>query len=308
MNPQPFYCSELSRGAGEKTFGTASVGEIWLLVEYPFAWGKRALDDSALAPQIKAYLTGLLKTIPRSRLLFIKQDPICRDDFNFFVVRAREHRPDSVRLRLRDYKDLLGIDVPAIAAGASQGGETTHAPLYLVCTHGRRDKCCAKYGNALFKHLRARVGDALWQSSHVGGDRFAANLICFPHALFYAHMTEEPGARVVAEYAHGRVVLEKYRGRACYPYPAQAAEFFVRTETGLTDLAALRYVGGARLAENLWRVRFAAAGDGTVYEARVGCRQSEFQSLLTCHSTEAQTVSQFFLEELSASPAQAPVS
>ena len=306
MSQERFFCSELSRAAGERTFGTASVGEVWLLVEYPFAWGPRALDDSALAPAVKEHFGALLKQIPRSRLLFVKQDPVCREDFQLIVVRSRERRPYAVRLRLRDYKDIADVDVPAIAAGRTTGGgELTREPLYLVCTHGRRDKCCAKFGNPLFKHLRARLGDSVWQSSHVGGDRFAANLLCFPHGLFYAHLDEESGAGVVEEYARGRVVLDKYRGRSCYAYAAQAAEFFVRTATGLGGLDALSYAGGERLGENRWRVSFSEEGTGMIYEARVACRESEFQTFVTCHAAQTKRVAQFFLEDLSAKPAPA---
>jgi hypothetical protein len=216
MSQSLFYCSELSARSGERVFGTASTGEVWLLVEYPFAWGPKAMESSALAPAIKEHLAALLKAIPRSRLLFIKQDSVCREDFNFFVVRSRARAPYAVRLRLTDYKDLLGVDVARIAAGDSTGGgEATRDPLLLVCTHGKRDKCCAKFGNPLYKSLRATDGAAsVWQSSHVGGDRFAANLVCFPHGLFYARVSEGAGARVAAEYARGRIVLESFRGRA----------------------------------------------------------------------------------------------
>ncbi|MCA1641122.1 MAG: hypothetical protein LC785_03875 [Acidobacteria bacterium] len=143
MTQSLFYCSELSARSGERVFGTASTGEVWLLVEYPFAWGSRAMESSALSPAIKEHLAALLKTIPRSRLLFVKQDSVCRADFNFFVVRSRARNPYAVRLRLTDYKDLLDLNVAGVAAGDSAGGgEVTREPLLLVCTHGKRDRSC----------------------------------------------------------------------------------------------------------------------------------------------------------------------
>jgi hypothetical protein len=301
MTQKLFYCAELSRDSGEKVFGTASTGETWLLVEYPFPWGKDALPSSRLSPAVKAHLSNLLKTIPRSRLLFIKQHARPDGHFNFFVVRAREQRPYVVGLTLSDYEDLLSVNVAAIASGDStEGGTLSRDPLYLVCTHGRRDKCCAKFGYALYKSLRQRAGASVWQSSHVGGDRFAANLLCFPHGLFYARATEASGAHIVEEYGRGRVVLENYRGRACYSPQLQAAEYFVRAETGVAGLGELHHAGGARVGENVWRFRFNAPAEGKIYEAQVSCHQSEFANFITCGATEAKSVRQFALEDFSA--------
>lgn len=300
MSQSLFYCSELSARSGERVFGTASTGEVWLLVEYPFAWGSKAMESSALSPAVKEHFAALLKAIPRSRLLFIKQEAVCREEFNFFVVRSRAREPYAVRLGLTDYKDLLGVNVARIAAGDStEGGEITRDPIYLVCTHGKRDKCCAKFGNPLYKSLRAGAdAESVWQSSHVGGDRFAANMVCFPHGLFHARVSEEAGARIAAEYARGRIVLESFRGRACFAHPVQAGEYFVRAETGLVGLDDLRLAGRERAGALTWRVRFAAAAGGKIYEATVTSRASEFQNFITCHASEERRVTEFVLDGL----------
>jgi hypothetical protein len=303
MSRNLFYCSELSRHAAEKSYGTASIGALWLLIEYPHAWGPHALRDSTLSPAVKAHLNRLLKTIPRSRLLFIKQEPGRKERLKFFVVRSRERDPFIVKFELDRHERLLEIDVAAAAAGkVSAGGVViTDQSLFLVCTHGRRDKCCARFGYAVYKAARDFVREDacadVWQSSHVGGDRFAANLICFPHGLFYAHVTEEGGRFIMDEYGRRRVVLSEYRGRACYSFPVQAAEFFVRRETGLLGLDALRYLDQERLGENLWRVRFKANAGGVIHQARVASIFSEFQNFITCQSTEEKSITQYQLED-----------
>jgi hypothetical protein len=297
MSQQSFYCSELSRGYAEKTFGTASVGDLWLLIEYPFPWGTKAIQDSDLSPIVKAHLMGFVKTTPRSRLLFIKRDRKPKDGLAVFVVRCREHKPSITRLRINDYEQLLDIDLARSAASApSIDAGDSDRPLYLVCTHGKRDKCCAKFGYPLYKSLSS-LSPSVWQCSHVGGDRFAANLVCFPHGLFYAHVTEESGRLCLEEYEAGRLVLDKYRGRACYQYPVQAAEYFIRTEGRLKGLDELRHLGCERTAERQWRVRFASAGGETIHEARVKSIRSEFQSYNTCHSAEERSVIQYLLDD-----------
>ncbi len=284
----------------ERTFGTASVGEVWLLLEYTDPWGVKALNDSALSMEVKNYLNQLIRRIPRSRLLFIKQERRRSRSFSFFIVRARERSPFIVRFELDDYEKMRSVymDVAAVAAGeTNEHGEVYTQPLYLVCTHGRRDKCCAKFGYPLYKHLRETRGDQVWQSSHVGGDRFAANLLCFPHGLFYAHMTDEAAQSVVSLYEENKIVLEKFRGRACYGYPVQSADFFIRRETGLVGINDLRGLSSERLGDDCWRVRFMTQDAREIHEAVVRRRDSEFHNFITCADTERKSVVQFFLDD-----------
>ena len=299
-----FYCSDLSRDAAEQSFGTASVGEVWLLIEYREAWGVRALEDSALPARVKSHLNKFCKTVPRSRILFIKQERVRPEDpLSCFVVRCRERAPSIMKLHLSDYGELLEFDADALAGGSLAGQVQIDEPLFLVCTHGKRDKCCAKFGYALYKSLRGQsaetaTGDArVWQSSHVGGDRFAANLICFPHGLFYAHVTPDGGRTVIAEYERRRLVLEGYRGRASYPYPVQAAEFFIRAETGIAAIDELRYLRHERTGEKSWLISFAEAGTQRIHEAHIAARPSEFQHYITCGSAEEKRVVQYMLND-----------
>ncbi|HKS29316.1 MAG TPA: sucrase ferredoxin [Pyrinomonadaceae bacterium] len=304
MVQQDFYCSQLSRGVEENTFGTASVGEVWLLVEYTEPWGPHALKDSSLSTEVKNYLNQLIRRIPRSRLLFIKQERRHQSRFNFFIVRGRERNPFIVRFELDDYEKLREryLDVASVAAGEKTGhGEVVTEPLYLVCTHGKRDKCCAKFGFPIYKSVREARDGQVWQSSHVGGDRFAANLLCFPHGLFYAHVTDESAHEVVEAYEREQIVLEKFRGRACYPYPVQAADYFIRRETGVVGVNELRGLSSERVDDDCWRIRFGASDAKEIHEAVIRRRLSAFNNFITCSDVERKQVVQFYLEDYSRS-------
>jgi hypothetical protein len=297
-----FYCSELSRRAGELSAGSASTGAVWLLLEYPHGWGRRAFEESALSEGVKRFLKNSMARVRHSRLLFVKTDRGRREErMNFFVVRCRERSPFVVRLGLEKYEDVTAYDLAAIASGSdTQGGEVRTDPLFLVCTHGRRDKCCAKFGVPLYNALREQAGDCVWQASHVGGDRFAGNLVCFPHGLFYAHADAEAGRRVVEAYRAGRVLTEEFRGRACYSHFIQAAEYFVRNEASVGGVEDLRFVSSESAGEESWRVRFVEPAAGRTHEARVSRRPSDFRNPITCHSADTHTVPQFSLEEYAA--------
>jgi hypothetical protein len=296
MGLNTFFCSEQSRAVSEKTFGTASIGQVWILLEYPFAWGPHALEDSNLPLPVKNHLKRALQSMTHAKLLFIKQERARLKERSLFVVRCRESNPFIQKFTVDDYNQLTEIDFAAIASVKEASEENISSDLlFLVCTHGRRDKCCAKFGYPLYKSLRESMGQSVWQSSHVGGDRFAANLLCFPHGLFYAHVTEELGRVIVREYEDERIALENYRGRACFSNAVQAAEFFARKESGIKEITALHRLYSARIAEESWLVRFLEAITGNVHNVQVTRVMSEFQNLITCHASEARSVPQFRL-------------
>ena len=258
MGLNPFFCSELSRGVAEKTFGTASIGQVWILLEYPFAWGSHALNDSNLSLPVKRNLKRTLRSIPHAKLLFIKQERARLSHRSLFVVRCRESKPFIQRFTLDDYSQLTEIDLAAVASGKLSTDENIFSdPLFLVCTHGRRDKCCAKFGYPLYKTLRESTRQSVWQSSHVGGDRFAGNLVCLPEGLYFGRVGPGDAWRVLDEYLAGRIDLERYRGRSCYPFAVQAGELAVRRATGLRGVddvelvsrRPLRFGAGGRVVE-----------------------------------------------------------
>ncbi len=301
MNHNLFYCSAQSSLADEQPVGTASTGDVWLLLEYPHPWGVKAFQESDLSRDIKRHINAALKSVPRTRLLFIRQDIAPTEFLTLFIVRSRELDSSLVRYELKGYEQLLEMNLTSVLAGELSGAKICEQPLFLVCTHGKRDKCCAKFGFAIYKSIRDFAGDAsVWQSSHVGGDRFAANVLCFPDGLFYAHVTEESGQSIVTKYRERRLVLNNFRGRSCYPPPIQAAEFFVRSESGLSGVSDLRFQNYAAIRPSYWKVSFLSPADAKIHEVYLTGQLSEFQNRLTCHSTESKRVVQYSLSEYKA--------
>ena len=293
------FCSVRSKEASEETFGTASTGDAWLLLEYARPWGAKAFRESTLPKAVKVYLSGLLKSVPRSRVLLIKQTRTIKGPLTLFVARSRESSSSILKYEFLEYEQLLDLDLASALAGGSPSGTTPwEESLFLVCTHGKRDKCCAKFGIPIYKTIQTQVGESsVWQCSHVGGDRFAANVICFPDGIFYGHVTEETAKLIVKEYDERRIVLTNFRGRSCYSFPVQAAEFFARRETGFRRIGDLKFLTYDPLKPNEWRVRFFSEVDAKVHQVSLRSHLSEFQNRLTCHSNELQSVVQYSLIE-----------
>jgi hypothetical protein len=163
-------------------------------------------------------------------------NPSTAEGLTCFALRSGPEPPWIERTRLPNVTEALDLDLSALGRGERPGFEPFEGPLFLVCTHGRRDVCCAERGRPLAQALAAAFPEPTWESSHVGGDRFAGNVVAFPHGLYLGRVRPDEAARVARAYADGRVPLEHLRGRSCYPMPVQAAELALRTQEGLVGL------------------------------------------------------------------------
>ena len=74
----------------------------------------------------------------------------------------------------------------------------------------------------------------MWECSHIGGDRFAANLVILPEGLYFGRCDTAAAEQVIEDYQRGAIHLDNYRGRSVLGFYEQAAEYFVRRELGLT--------------------------------------------------------------------------
>jgi hypothetical protein len=293
MTHQKFFCSELARERGEQIFGTAPHVNTWLLLEQPGSWSARSLPDEGLPDAVRKRFESLAEAIPRGRRLLIRQRHRHLDEVQFFVAHSREHSPELRRFTWPSQEGLLLTDASMLV----DGGEASWTqPLFLVCTQGRHDKCCAKFGLCTYRRLREVASDDTWECTHVGGDRFAGNVVCLPHGIYYGNVFPEDGPVVAAAYQRGEIVLKHYRGRSCYSRVAQVGEYFVRHESGITRLDDLSFRESERVAEGRWRVRFAAEQASEIHEVEFVIQKNP-PVHLTCKSLGIRSVSQYALRE-----------
>lgn len=250
-------CSGLSAAAREELAGTASQAEHLLLVEVRGAWGREALES--LGPDlVRERLRSWQEEGPRRRVLLLRR-PERRDEPEVaaFTTRVTESGGELRRLDVRFHGDLLDADL--------DGGTSVDGTLLLVCTHGRRDPCCARLGIPLHEALAPHVpADALWQSSHQGGHRFAGNVLAVPSGVQLGRVLPSHAPAVAAELLAGRIPLDHYRGRTLHPPALQAAEVAVRRALGLTGVADVRPTEAVAGRVRVWTSR----GEATVVVAQ----------------------------------------
>jgi hypothetical protein len=160
--------------------------------------------------------------------------------------------PVAVRWELVERGKPWGRDHGLVSEGAKVllvrrlSGSEPQSPRerrYLVCTNGARDPCCAIRGPAVAQALdRARPGH-VYECSHLGGHRFAANVLVLPDGLCFGRLNARTAPALVHELDEGRLPLEHLRGRTSYEPEQQAAEILVRRELGLSGLDDLRLIG-----------------------------------------------------------------
>ncbi len=223
-------CSTLSLQAGELLFGSAKQISVWFLLEFDGRWESEAFKDSLLPAPVRAFLQQALNTIPHSQVLLIRQQPRVAPPGNtLFVALPREKKPALYEFHLTEDDDLPALDLPALLAGdKAYDAHRRTEPLFLVCTHGRRDRCCARMGLPVYEQMAQLAGAAVWQTSHIGGHRFAANVIALPQGIVFGRVRPDSAATLLDAYRAGVVLPQFYRGRVSYAKVAQAAEYHLR--------------------------------------------------------------------------------
>ena len=230
----PPRCADLSRAAGEELAGTGIVATRWLCVESTVPWGHDAVE-TGFPPAVAEHLAAL-----DAKVLAIRR-PGRRVRLTVFAGTTVEGGSTLRRLELDELEELLALDPWA-------SGEPVHDVLLLVCTHGRRDACCSRLGIPVYHALDALAGPELvWQCSHTGGHRFAANVVGLPAGVTLGRVEPGLAPEVVTLLRAGRVPLDAYRGRSAYAAPVQAAEVAVRRARGLDVLDDLRFAGPGEL-------------------------------------------------------------
>jgi hypothetical protein len=273
-SPNRPFCSEISADNGEPIAGTASRVDHWLLVEYRGLWNYDALAGSGLSDQVKRALQARIAELLPAKLLFIRRRER-RDRAGLTVFFARSVPGEEVLLRgeVAGYEELIGLDLTRL--------EPVEHPLFLVCTHGKHDRCCARYGRPLHDVLADQADeDWVWQTTHIGGDRFAGNVVVLPEGLYYGRVHPEEAWTLLDEHVARRVYLEHFRGHATQPFAVQAAEIALREREDIRGIDDVRVERAERQGDR-WEIRL--RGPERAYDVELRVEAGEL-TYLTCNA------------------------
>jgi Sucrase/ferredoxin-like len=230
--PHP-RCAVLARASGEPVAGTAPLAPGWVCLEHRGSWPH---DITRHPDPAVAEFTGRA-TAAGWRVLLIRRHGRRLDDAPARVLLADTGSGTATTRTVTGPDELAELSLP----GPSQPlpGTPLTEPLLLVCTHGRRDRCCALDGRALVAELTAAQEPGVWECSHLGGHRFAPTALVLPTGYLYGNL-DPASARAARKAAGaGEVATDRCRGRSTWSPAGQVAELAVRAATGIRDADAL---------------------------------------------------------------------
>ncbi len=230
-----FFCAEASDQAGEDLIGNAWPAQIFVLVECPPPWAPRALESKSIPANLKALNEEIDQRELDVTFLLIYSDKFKQEKWTRFLI-LRQQVGFSAGYNKHEF---LVPDISDVApvlqdylAGRKVSGESTEAPTrdILVCTHGSRDKCCAKYGMPFYRQALATVADLslsqvrIWHVSHIGEHRFAPTVIDFPEGRYYGRLDPVSFASILTRTGDVQCLSRIYRGHCILPCPVQILE------------------------------------------------------------------------------------
>lgn len=242
----------------EPLAGSAQQATAHVFVEHLGPWGAGALD--ALDPAYAAKLSTVAAAVGLVRRPGAERDsdtgmpprPRVIVATNGLVVTARTDGAPRVA-------DLVEV-LAALSRGEVPNGWTPEPWVVLVCTHAKRDACCARLGRPLLDALvDATAADRLWETTHLGGHRFAPTCLALPSQVAYGRVPADRVAELVAAIEVGEVVPDLMRGRTTYEPALQVAEIAARERLGVRGVLELTsYTSLGARTTSTWR------GQGTV--------------------------------------------
>jgi hypothetical protein len=282
-----FRCSVASLERGDDLAGTTSTVRAFLLVESRGPWGEDALRDSRLPDQVKRWLRAETARTHVRALLIRRVGRSEPGPTRVYAVRVDRDNAWIETTTVQNPAEITAFDLAALGAGRSTGLTRWTEPVVLVCTHGRHDACCAERGRPLARALAEVAPTRVWECSHLGGDRFAGNMLVLPRGLGFGRVEPADAPGLLAALDRGELDLDRFRGRATLPMPAQFAEVALRRQEGALGLDAVTPLGTRRLDPTTLVASFGLGG--ATYDVTVRTTPRT-PARLTCHAVRDNPV------------------
>jgi len=238
------FCRVVGIDVQATQYGTAAGGvDAWFALEYDGPWGSKAWEAATVPAAVRAHVDAWVVATPSARIQLIRRaERRAQGDVTLLLGNGRQGSGCVAEVRLATIDALVDVDLAAgieqLRAGRiPEGMQEIARPIALVCTNGKRDRCCAKWGVPVFDAMVADGRVDVWQTTHLGGHRFAATMVWLPSGICHGRVMPEQVPGLVDALIGGEIgPLELLRGRTSLREAAQAGEYFFRSEHGLAGL------------------------------------------------------------------------
>jgi hypothetical protein len=291
-------CAVAAEWRADPLRGTAPPSRRWLLLEHPGPWRIDAVAGSGLEPSMLAALT---RTAAHSatRILLVRRPGRGTEPRRRRWLLSGPGLGTVTGAWVADADLAAAVD--ALGSSAPLTAVSTE-PVLLVCAHGVHDACCAIRGRPVAAALDERWPGQVWECSHVGGDRFAPNVVVLPDGFYYGGLDAPTAVSTVAEHLAGRVRTAHLRGMARFPPQQQAAVVAALERYGPLDADAVTVTASrheGRYGEPGSRtllVLHVAGVAGPVHAEVVAVRRPPAQ--LTCRAVRETPATEYRVDRL----------
>ncbi|MFE2373877.1 sucrase ferredoxin [Streptomyces sp. NPDC059398] len=279
--PARFFCANSARRRGDPVAGTAPYGSVWVLIEYRGGWPANGFDGLGLEPRTKARVFSAAQAV-RARVLLVRRHGRRSPEGPSHWAVLRYESSGAHRQHWGTWR--VDEDLTGIVGALDSPGEPGHPPVVLVCAHGQHDTCCAVRGRPVGRALSERWPELVWECTHVGGDRFAANVVVAPDGVYYGGLDADSSVAVIQGHLADRIHAEHLRGYTDLFPPQQTAVAAVLERFG--PAGRHDYVISETVRDgNRWRIRVTGRPPRpAAFEIEVQAHRTEPYQL-TCRGT-----------------------
>ncbi len=286
-----FFCSAASRYFREQLAGTAANSQTFILIEHfnPFP-GKviEAHFDTGWIKKMQA-----LARLYKGKVLLIRNKTTNNKDCRITFVDCGESRYFSIEEMV---EKVTSVNLQALIDSEDTNWQTD--PFFLVCSNGKKDKCCAKFGFPVYKFFESFNADVnVWECSHVGGDRFAANVVAMPFGIYYGHVAVEDVGHIMVRTLLRKIYKNKFRGVSRRSFYEQAIECHLREHLQNYDIDFEIHTRLLTHEGDNYTVEVTTSNDGH-YVIEI-CREIiDYPHRLTCNSKKQENLAKFRLVKI----------
>lgn len=290
-NKEIYFCSAASRYFKEQLNGTAANSSVFILIEYNYPFPAKISDANFDKKWLKKIQQ--LAKVNKGKVLLVRSKATKAQDCKITFIDCNKSSYFTISTTMEKYSD---VDVAAYLSSA----ETIwyNDPFFLVCTNGKKDKCCAKFGLPVFKFFESFNTDVpVWECSHVGGDRFAANVVAMPYGIYYGHVAVEDVGHILVRTLLKKIYKNNYRGLSRRSFFEQSIECYVRDYLRNYDIDFDIHIHLIEHSDNYYKVEVKTITHSTFVMELI--RETiAYPHLLTCSSKKNENITKFTMKSL----------
>jgi len=217
------YCSMFSLEQAEDISGTAPSWERMLIFTLDTPWASK-IEASRYFPENVRLLMNNQDTMNGLRIQCIVPDSrYVKEGISkvlyYQKVINNGYFSGYYKYELDVLSDELNLLIPDLINGnfyKKSVPSVLQTRDLFICTHGNRDACCGSFGFVIYDKLRKMLQNnsniRVWRISHLGGHKFAPNMLDMPQGRIWSRFTESEALMIVRSTMDLNMIDKCYRG------------------------------------------------------------------------------------------------